>query len=67
MQRLNPIPQKAEEVDARKPLYEGRVLPGVNRVEVEMIAGPPRGALKVGPGQDIELEKVTVFVNVLRG
>lgn len=41
-------------------------MPGVNRIEVEMIAGPPRGAPKTGPGQDIELEKITVFVNLLR-
>lgn len=41
-------------------------MPGVNRIEVEMIAGSPRGAPKTGPGQDIELEKITVFVNLLR-
>lgn len=41
-------------------------MPGVNRIEVEMIAGPPRGAPKTAPGQDIELEKITVFVNLLR-
>ncbi|KAL9121014.1 MAG: hypothetical protein Q9187_002428 [Circinaria calcarea] len=65
-QRLNPSPMRAEETDPRRPLYDTRVLPGVNRIEVEMIAGPPRGAPKVGPGQDIELEKTTVFVNILR-
>ena len=64
--RLNPSPMKADDVDIRRPLYDTRVLPGLNRIEVEMIAGPPRGAPKVGPGQDIELEKVTVFVNILR-
>ena len=53
-------------MDVRRPLYDTRVLPGLNRIEVEMIAGPPRGAPKVGPGQDIELEKITVFVNILR-
>lgn len=41
-------------------------MPGVNRIEVEMIAGPARGAPKTGPGQDVELEKMTVFVNLLR-
>ena len=41
-------------------------MPGLNRIEVEMIAGPPRGVPKVGAGQDIELEKITVFVNILR-
>lgn len=65
-QRLSPSPMRAEETDPKRPLYDTRVLPGVNRIEVEMIAGPPRGAPKVGPGQDIELEKITIFVNVLR-
>lgn len=66
MQRLNAVPQRVEDSDARRPLYETRVLPGVNRIEVEMIAGPPRGTLKVGQGQDIELEKITIFVNVAK-
>lgn len=66
LQRLNPIPQRPEEADSRRPLYETRVSPGVNRIEVEMIAGPARGAPKLGSGQEIELEKITVFANVLR-
>ena len=57
---------RAEDVDPRRPLYDVRVMPGVNRIDVEMIAGPPRGAPKVGPGQDIELEKTTIFVNLVR-
>ena len=65
-QRLNPSPQKADEVDARRPLYETRVMPGVNRIEVEMIAGPHRGAAKMGTGPEIELEKITIFASVLR-
>ncbi|SLM40141.1 Bromodomain [Lasallia pustulata] len=65
-QRLNRIPQRPEETDERRPVYEARVVPGVNRIEVEMIAGPARGAPKTGPGQDVELEKMTVFVNLLR-
>lgn len=66
LQRLNPIPQRPEEADPKRPLYETRVSPGVNRIEVEMIAGPARGAPKLGSGQEIELEKITVFVNVLK-
>ena len=31
-----------------------------------MLAGPPRGAPKVGP-QEIQLEKCTLFINLLRG
>ena len=64
MQRLIAIPQRAEDNDPRRPLYEARVEPGINRIEVEMIAGVPRGAVKAGAGQEIELEKITVFVNI---
>lgn len=64
--RLNPMPQRLEETDQRRPLYEARVVPGVNRIEVEVVAGPPRGAPKVGSGQEIEIEKTTVFANVLK-
>lgn len=66
LQRLSAIPQRAEDNDPRRPLYEARVLPGVNRIEVEMVAGMARGNAKAGPGQEIELEKITVFVNVAR-
>ena len=65
-QRLSAVPQRVEDTDPRRPLYEARVLPGVNRIEVELIAGPARGAPKLGAGHDIELEKITVFVNVAK-
>ena len=64
--RMNPIPQKPEDIDPRRPLYEARVIPGVNRIETEVVAGPPRGAPKVGEGREIEIEKLTVFANVLK-
>ena len=67
MQRLNPIPEKPEDTDSKKPLYEARVTPGnVNRIEIEVVAGTPRGAPKVGNGPDLEVEKVTLFVNVTK-
>lgn len=53
-------------VDPRNPLFEARLLPGVNKIEVELIAALPRGAPKPGSGQDVELEKITVFANLLR-
>ena len=65
-QRLSPTPMKPEDADPRRPLYDFRVVPGVNRIEIEVIAGPPRGAPKIGVGQDIEIERVTMFVNVFR-
>lgn len=61
--RLHQIPQTGEP-DIRRPVYETRVNPGVNAIEVEVIAGPPRGAPKVGSGQEIEFEKFTVFVHL---
>jgi hypothetical protein len=64
-QRLPPTPPaKLEDADPQRPVYEARVVPGVNRLEVEMIAGPARGVPKVGTGSDVELEKITVFLNV---
>ena len=64
--RLQPLPQtQIDESDARRPIYETRMIPGVNTVDVEVIAGPPRGAAKVGTGQqEIEFEKITVFVHL---
>lgn len=63
--RLVQVPQ-AEEPDPRRLIHETRIVPGVNSIEVEVIAGPPRGALKVGSGQEIEYEKFTVFVHLQR-
>ncbi len=61
--RLQPLPQRGEP-DMRRPVYETRVLPGVSAIDVEVIAGPPRGAPKVGSGQEIDFEKFTVLVHL---
>jgi len=61
--RLQPLPQRGEP-DMRRPVYETRVLPGVSAIDVEVIAGPPRGAPKVGSGQEIDFEKFTIFVHL---
>ncbi len=66
MQRLSPIPQKSEEIDPRKPLYEIRIVPGVTRIEIEVVAGAARGAPKVGTGPDVEIEKIIVLVNLAK-
>lgn len=66
MQRLEAAPQRAEEYDAAKPIYEVRLMEGVNRVEIEMVAGPPRGAPKNGSGQGIDKEKFSAFINVAK-
>ncbi len=66
MRRLQPAPQPPSQIDSRRPLYEAKLESGVNRIEIEMIAGPVRGAPKAGSGPDIELEKVTLFANLLK-
>lgn len=53
-------------VDPRHPLFEARLLPGVNRIEIELIAALPKGAPKTASGQDVEMEKITVFANLMR-
>ncbi|KAL8699238.1 MAG: hypothetical protein Q9201_006120 [Fulgogasparrea decipioides] len=64
--RIVSNPQRPEEADARKPLYEHRVIPGMNRIEVEMVAGMPRGVPKVGSGPELEIEKITVFAHLVK-
>ncbi|KAI9714229.1 MAG: hypothetical protein M1812_006450 [Candelaria pacifica] len=66
MRRLQPAPQPPSQLDPQRPLYEVKLETGVNRVEIEIIAGPLRGAAKAGSGQDIEFEKVTLFANLLK-
>lgn len=66
MQRLEAMPQRAEEYDAARPMYEVRLMEGVNRVEIEMVAGPARGASRNGNGQGIEKERFSAFINVAK-
>ncbi|KAL8818959.1 MAG: hypothetical protein Q9191_007829 [Dirinaria sp. TL-2023a] len=66
MQRLNPMPQRPEETDPRKPQYETRIVPGVNRIEIEIVAGPTRGAPKIGSGPDVEMEKIILLANLAK-
>lgn len=66
-QRLIAMPQiPGQPIDHVRPLFEARLLPGVNRIEVELIAALPKGVAKPPDGQDMELEKITVFANLLR-
>lgn len=66
MQRLEAAPQRPEEHDATKPIYEVRLMEGVNRVEIEMVAGPPRGGPRNGIGQGIEKERFSAFISVAK-
>lgn len=66
-QRLHSMPLvPGHSVDQRRPLFEARLHPGVNRIELELIAALPKGAGKATNGQDVELEKITVFANLLK-
>ena len=65
-QRLNPLPPIPNYSDPNKPMYDVRPMPGLNRIELEMIAGPLRGTPKIGNGPDVDLEKISLFVNLLR-
>ncbi|KAL8810227.1 MAG: hypothetical protein Q9200_002751 [Gallowayella weberi] len=64
--RIASTPQRPDESDAKKPLYECRVGLGMNRIDVEIVAGLPRGAPKVGTGPELEIEKVTVFAHLVK-
>ncbi|RDL33112.1 Bromodomain-containing protein [Venustampulla echinocandica] len=66
-QRLHALPAiPGHSVDQRHPLFEARLLPGVNRIEVELIASLPKGAPRQPNGPDVELEKTTIFANLLK-
>ncbi|KAL8774804.1 MAG: hypothetical protein Q9209_000743 [Squamulea sp. 1 TL-2023] len=64
--RVPTTPQRPDESEVRKPLYESRVQPGMNRIDVEIVAGIPRGAPKVGTGPELEIEKVTIFAHMVK-
>ncbi|KAL9101567.1 MAG: hypothetical protein Q9163_003196 [Psora crenata] len=58
--RQQALPQR--ELDQIRPLYEYVLSPGVNTIDVEVIAGLPRGAPKTDAGSDVEIEKITTFL-----
>lgn len=65
--RLQAMPSiPGQRVDDRHPLFEARLLPGVNRIDIEMIAALPKGEPKPAHGFDMEMEKITIFAHVLR-
>ena len=66
-QRLHAMPLvPGQAIDNLHPLFEARIIPGVNRIEIELIAALPKGAPKLANGQDVELEKITVFANLMK-
>ncbi len=64
--RLHAMPTiPSHPVDQRRPLFETRLSPGVNRIDIELIAALPKG-VKGPNGQDVELETITVFANLMK-
>lgn len=50
-----------------RPLFEGKLNPGVNRIEVEAIAEVPAKKGGKKEGGEVEGEKCTIFVHLMRG
>lgn len=66
-QRLQALPTiPGHPIDPQHPLFEARLLPGVNRIDIELIAALPKGAAKGPNAQDVELEKITIFANLMK-
>ena len=57
--RLQPLALR--DPDQLRPVYDCMLTSALNMIEVEVIAGLPRGALRTGSESDIENEKVTIF------
>ncbi|TVY29978.1 Protein polybromo-1 [Lachnellula hyalina] len=53
-------------IDQRHPLFDARLLPGVNRIEIEIIANLPRNSPKPANGTEMVKEKITIFANLLK-
>jgi hypothetical protein len=48
-----------------RPVFEGKLVQGVNRIEVEVVAEREKGRQEKGKGE-VEGEKCTVFVHLMR-
>ncbi|CAG8972979.1 hypothetical protein HYALB_00008339 [Hymenoscyphus albidus] len=65
-QRLHTISAiPGQQPDPQHPLFEARLVPGVNRIEIELIAALPKGTKRPN-GQEAELEKISIFANLLK-
>ena len=58
-------PHGVQNLPPNSPIFFAELHGGINRVEVHVIAGLPRGQTLPG-GADVELEIFTVLLNVLR-
>ncbi len=58
-----PLPHDPIEPGAK--LYEAHLHPGVNTMEIQLVAGLPRGQ-RLPNGSEVELEKITVLANMIK-
>lgn len=66
-QRLQSMPKiQGGVMDRESQVFVARLIPGVNRIELEIIAALPKGAVKGVNGSDVELEKFNIFANLLK-
>ncbi|KAF2281207.1 Bromodomain-containing protein [Westerdykella ornata] len=49
-----------------EPLYDAKLLPGVNRIEIEVIAEKKGKVDSKDPKDQVEIEKCLIFVNLMR-
>jgi hypothetical protein len=68
MQKLAPASAPMRVMNSTKPMYEVRLAMGITKIEIEMIAGPARGIPKssLSQGHEIDYERLTVYINLLR-
>ncbi|KHJ32582.1 putative bromodomain containing protein [Erysiphe necator] len=62
--RLHAMPTiPGHPVEPRNPLFEARLHPGVNRIEIEIIAAFPKGTIST---REVEVEKINLYVNLMK-
>ena len=52
--------------DPRKPVFEVPLRTGVNRIEFEVVAGPPRGATNSGSAFVMDHEKIILIAFLMK-
>lgn len=63
--RLQAVPKiHGGVIDRESQTFVARLLPGVNRIELEVIAALPKGIAKDINGSDFELERISIFANL---
>lgn len=64
---MQAMPVGGQPVDQRYPVFDVRINPGaVNKIDIELIAALPKGNGKNPHGQEVELEKITIYANLLK-